>query len=300
VPTKERAVYAAYRGAAWLAQTLPYRAAKALARVGGAAAPHVMRERRAMLSRHQQRIAGGTLTDAELRRRVRATFGSYARYWLEIFRLPVDVRDGEIAPHFTIEGYEHIEASALAGRGTILALPHLGGWEWAGAWMAEQGHKLLAVVEPLEPAELLEWFANQRNAFGLDVVPLGPGVSSELLRALRDNRIVCLLSDRDLSGDGVEVDFFGERTTLPAGPATLALRTGAALMPAAAFFGTGRAHAARVLPPLDTARTGRLRDDIARITQSLAHEFERLIRESPEQWHLLQPNWPSDRTPEAS
>jgi KDO2-lipid IV(A) lauroyltransferase len=300
VHTRERAVYAAYRGAAWLAESLPYPAANALARVSGAAAPHVMRERRAMLARHQQRIAGGTLSEAELRRRVRATFGSYARYWLEIFRLPVDVRDGEVAPHFTIEGYEHIEASVLAGRGTILALPHLGGWEWAGAWMAEQGHKLLAVVEPLEPVELLEWFANQRNAFGLDVVPLGPGVSSELLRALRENRLVCLLSDRDLSGDGVEVEFFGERTTLPAGPATLALRTGAALMPVAAFFGAGRAHAARVLPPLDTTRTGRLRDDIARITQSLAHEFEGLIRESPEQWHLLQPNWPSDRTPEAS
>ncbi len=291
----ERAVYAAYRGAAWLAQALPYPAADALARFAGAAAPHVMRERRAMVARHQQRIAGGTLVDAELRRRVRATFGSYARYWLEIFRLPVDVRDGVVAPHFTIEGYEHIETSVLAGRGTILALPHLGGWEWAGAWMAEQGHKLLAVVEPVEPAELLTWFAEQRNAYGLDVVPLGAGASNELLRALRDNRVVCLLCDRDLTGDGTEVEFFGERTTLPAGPATLALRTGASLLPVATYFGPGRAHPARVLPPVPTAREGRLRDDIARITQALAHDFERLIREAPEQWHLLQPNWPSDR-----
>jgi phosphatidylinositol dimannoside acyltransferase len=295
VPASERAVYAAYRAAAWLAQTLPYPAADRLARVAGAVAPHVMRERHAMVARHQQRIAGGTLTDDELRRRVRATFDSYARYWFEIFRLPVDVRRGEIAPHFTIEGYEHIQASVLAGHGTVLALPHLGGWEWAGAWMAEQGHKLLAVVEPVEPAELFEWFADQRNAFGLDIVPLGPGVSNELLRALRDNRIVCLLSDRDLTGDGVEVEFFGERTTLPAGPATLALRTGAALLPVAAYFAPGRAHPARVLPPVDLTRRGRLREDIARITQVLASDFERLIREAPEQWHLLQPNWPSDR-----
>jgi KDO2-lipid IV(A) lauroyltransferase len=297
VPAKERAVDAAYRGAAWLAQTLPYPAADVLARFAGAAAPHVMRERAAMVARHQQRIADWTLTDAELRTRVRATFGSYARYWLEIFRLPVDVRDRQVAPHFTIEGYEHIEAAMLAGKGAVLALPHLGGWEWAGAWMAEQGHKLLAVVEPLEPTDLFEWFADQRTAFGLDIVPLGPGVSTELLRALRDNRIICLLSDRDLSGDGVEVEFFGERTTLPGGPATLALRTGAALLPVAAYFGPGRAHEARVLPPVDLARSGGLRDDIARITQTLANEFERLIREAPEQWHLLQPNWPSDRTP---
>jgi KDO2-lipid IV(A) lauroyltransferase len=297
VYAKERAVYAAYRGAAWLAQTLPYPAAEALARFGGAAAPHVMRERAAMVARHQRRIAGGALTDTEVRARVRETFGSYSRYWLEIFRLPVDVRHREVVPHFTIDGYEHIEASVLAGKGTILALPHLGGWEWAGAWMAEQGHKLLAVVEPLEPTALFEWFADQRNAFGLDIIPLGPGISNELLRALRDNRILCLLCDRDLTGDGVDVEFFGERTTLPGGPATLALRTGAALLPCATYFGAGRAHAARVLPPVGTARTGHLRDDIARITQTLADEFERLIREAPEQWHLLQPNWPSDRKP---
>jgi len=112
---------------------------------------------------------------------------------------------------------------------------------------------------------------------------------------LRDNRIVCLLSDRDLTGDGVEVEFFGERTTLPAGPATLAIRTGAALLPVAVYFGPGRGHKGVVHAPIETSRAGGLRDDIARITQCLAQEFEILIREAPEQWHLLQPNWPSDR-----
>ena len=105
--------------------------------------------------------------------------------------------------------------------------------------MAAQGHHMLAVVEPLQPPELLEWFARQREAIGLEVVPIGPDVSRIVLRALRDNRIVCLLSDRDLTGDGVEVEFFGERTTLPAGPATLALRTGAALLPVAVYFESG-------------------------------------------------------------
>ncbi len=70
-------------------------------------------------------------------------------------------------------------------------------------------------------------------------MPIGPDVSRIVLKALRDNRIVCLLSDRDLTGDGVEVEFFGERTTLPAGPATLALRTGAALLPVAVYFRSG-------------------------------------------------------------
>ena len=105
---------------------------------------------------------------------------------------------------------------------------------------------------------------------------------------------MCLLCDRDIEGDGVEVEFFGERTTLPGGPATLALRTGATLLPVAVYFRPGRDHLGVVRPPVPVEREGRLRDDIARITQVLARELEALIRAAPEQWHLLQPNWPSD------
>jgi len=93
----------------------------------------------------------------------------------------------------------------------------------------------------------------------------------------------------------VEVEFFGERTTLPGGPATLALRTGATVVPTAVYFRPGRDHLGVVRPALEVERRGRLRDDIARITQAIAHELESLIRVAPEQWHLLQPNWPSDR-----
>jgi KDO2-lipid IV(A) lauroyltransferase len=160
--------------------------------------------------------------------------------------------------------------------------------------MARRGHDLLAVVERIDPPELLEWFADQRAAIGLEVVALGPDVSSTVLRALRANRIVALLCDRDIEGGGVEVDFFGERTTLPGGPATLALRTGATLVPTAVYFRPGRDHLGVVRPPVEVERMGRLREDIARITQSIAHELESLIRVAPEQWHLLQPNWPSD------
>jgi len=243
-----------------------------------------------MSARHQRRVTGRDDPGA-----VDEVFEWYGRYWLEIFRLPVDVRHGAVVPNFTIDGYEHVTDALAVGKGAIFALPHLGGWEWAAAWMAAQGHHMLAVVEPLDPPELLEWFARQREAIGLEVVPLGPDVSRIVLRALRDNRIVCLLSDRDLTGDGVDVEFFGERTTLPAGPATLALRTGAALLPVAVYFGPGRGHHGVVKPAIPAQREGGLRADIARLTQCLAHEFETLIRVAPEQWHLLQANWPSDR-----
>jgi len=280
----------AYRAAARVAQAVPSSLIPGLSRIVGRVGGWPQQANRKMSARHQRRVTGRDDPHAVTR-----VFEWYGRYWLEIFRLPADVRRDDVVPNFTIEGYEYVTEGLARGKGVILALPHLGGWEWAGAWMAKQGHHMLAVVEPLEPPELLEWFARQRAAIGLEVVPIDDDVSRNVLRALRDNRIVCLLSDRDLTGDGVDVEFFGEHTTLPAGPATLALRTGAALLPVAVYFGPGRGHRGVVRPPLSTARHGGLRADIARITQCLAHEFESLIRVAPEQWHLLQPNWPSDR-----
>jgi KDO2-lipid IV(A) lauroyltransferase len=281
----------AYRAATRVAQVIPAPIVPQVGRTAGRIGGWVQPGNRRMSARHQARVNGepdGVDVDA--------VFESYGRYWLEIFRLPSEVRRGEVVPNFTIDGYEHIEAGLAAGKGVILALPHLGGWEWAAAWMAAQGHHMLAVVEPLDPPELFDWFARQREAIGLEIVPIGPDVSKRLLGALRDNRIVCLLSDRDLTGDGVEVEFFGERTTLPAGPATCALRTGAVILPAAVYFQGGRHHHGDVRPPVPVDRQGTLREDIARITQALAHEFEELIRAAPDQWHLLQPNWPSDRS----
>jgi KDO2-lipid IV(A) lauroyltransferase len=288
----------AYRAAAAVAEALPPSIGERLAHLGGRIAARRMHERRALVARHQQRAAGlapATVDKSTVDRAVAGAFDSYARYWYEMLRLPAAIRRGEVPTHFTIEGYEHIEDGLRTGNGVILALPHLGGWEYAAAWMAHMGHRMLAVVEPLEPPEMYEWFAAQRREFGLDVVPLGPGALGELLRALREDRLVCLLSDRDLTGDGVDVEFFGERTTLPGGPATLALRTGATLLPVAVYFRPGRKHHAVVRPAVPIAREGRLREDVARITQVLAYEFEELIRVAPEQWHLMQPNWPSDR-----
>jgi KDO2-lipid IV(A) lauroyltransferase len=116
-----------------------------------------------------------------------------------------------------------------------------------------------------------------------------------VLRVLRQGGVVGLVADRDLEGNGVEVEFFGEKTTLPGGPATLALRTGAVLLPAAVYFEGRDHHRGLVLPAIDTSRSGDLRADVARVTQDLARALESLIRRAPEQWHLMQPNWPSDR-----
>ena len=148
--------------------------------------------------------------------------------------------------------------------------------------------------------DLFEWFVDLRRSFGFEVVALGPDAGPATARALRANHVLALLCDRDLTGTGPEVEFFGERTTLPGGPATLALRPGAPILPTAIYFDGPSCRRAAVMPPLDTTRQGKLRDDVQRVTQDLAHALEDLIRRAPEQWHLLQPNWPSDRLPHRS
>jgi KDO2-lipid IV(A) lauroyltransferase len=251
-------------------------------------------ERRAMIQRHLRRV-NPKVSSAVLRVQTQGAFDSYARYYVESFKLPT-MSKRSVERGFTKEGYQHIVDGLAQGNGVILALPHLGGWEWAGRWMTDQGHRLTVVVEPLEPPELFQWFVDLRQSLGMTVVPLGDGAATAVMKALKANEVVCLLCDRDLERNGVEVEFFGERTTLPAGPAMLGLRTGAPVLPTGVYF-TPRynGHHAIVRPPVPATRLGGgLRDDVTRVTQSLARELEFLIRRAPEQWHLFQPNWPSD------
>jgi phosphatidylinositol dimannoside acyltransferase len=290
----DAATVSGYRLGALAARLMPGPLASLAASSLGFGASFASPAKREMYQRHLRRVKPN-IGLTELRIATQSAFDSYAQYYMESFRLPT-LSARTVARGFSTEGYHHITEALERGNGVILALPHLGGWEWAGRWMTDQGHKLTVVVEPIDPPELFEWFTELRKELGMTVVPLGPDVASVVMQALRANEVVCLLCDRDIERKGVEVDFFGERTTLPAGPAMLGLRTGAAVLPTG-VYSTPRynGHHAIVRPPLPTERHGGgLRDDVARVTQLLAHELEFLIRRAPEQWHLFQPNWPSD------
>ncbi|NNE11756.1 MAG: phosphatidylinositol mannoside acyltransferase [Ilumatobacter sp.] len=283
-----------YRMAALAARGLPAFVAQGLSPAIGLGASFASPERRAMIERHLKR-ADPTLGGVRLRRSVQEAFDSYSRYWLESFRLPY-LSGRAVERGMRVDGYQHVERALEAGNGVILALPHLGGWEWAGRWLVEHDHGLTVVVEDIDPPELFDWFVGLRERLGMRVVALGADAGREVLAALKRNDVVCLLCDRDIQGSGVEVEFFGEVTTLPAGPATLALRSGAPLLPTAVYF-TDRpdGHLGIVRPAIDLTRSGDgLRADVRRVTQDLAVELEHLIRRAPQQWHLFQPNWPSD------
>jgi KDO2-lipid IV(A) lauroyltransferase len=287
--------YLAYRAAARVARALPEPLLPPVEWLAMRIAVGAMSGRRAQVERNLRRVYGADLSDAALRGAVDETFRSYVRYWSESFRLPGTPPEA-LDAGMRLVGFEQVDDAIAAGTGAILALPHLGGWEWAGFWVATaRKYPVSVVVEPVDPPELAEWFAELRRSFGMEIIVLGPGAGSATAKALHDNRVLCLLCDRDITGGGIPVDFFGEPTTLPAGPATLALRSGAPLLPSAVYYDGGGMHLARVLPALDTTRHGALRADVARVTQDLACDLESLIRRAPEQWHLLQPNWPSDR-----
>jgi len=282
-----------YAAGAAVARSLPGPVARALATGAGLLYAGATPDRRDLMARHLRRVYGEDVTAATLTAGVHEAFASYARYWAESLRLPgMDAATVEAAMSW--EGIDHLDRALEAGNGAILALPHLGGWEWGGLWLCQTGYPVTVVVEPLEPPDVFEWFVGFRRALGMEVVALGPEAGPAVLRALRANRGVCLLCDRDVGGSGVEVEFFGERTRLPAGPVTLALRSRAPILPTAVYFLDHGGHLGAVGEPLAVERGGRLRDDVAAGTQQLAHRLEELIRRAPTQWHLLQPNWPSD------
>ena len=254
-----------------------------------------MRKKRAVVSRHMRRVQP-ELSDRQNRRAVQKSYESYASYYVETFRLPY-LNSKQIQSGVSIEGFEHIESGLKLGKGVILALPHLGGWEWSGRWLIQTGHKLNAVVEKLESQQLFEMFLQLRRNYGVQVIPLDDSAGVAVQQALARNEIVALLSDRDIQGTGVDIEFFGERTTIPTGPAFFALRTGAALVPLATYFSKRLdGHKTIVRPAIKVERLATLREDMQRISQDLAIELELLIRRDPAQWHLFQPNWPSDLT----
>ena len=237
-------------------------------------------------------FAQGQSVDQDLLERfVSRGFGSYGQYWAEGAKLPA-IEPAKVFSRFRIaEGLEYLEAARDAGNGTVIALPHIGSWEWGGSFLNSLGLGMLAVAEELESRELFDWFKAKREAIGIRIEPLDEKAGTALLSELKAGGVVGLLCDRDIQGNGIEVEFFGERVTMPAGPATLALRTGATLVCAACYIGPGRDHFAVITPPIVAEREGKLREDVQRVTQLVAWELEGLIRRAPEQWHVLQPRF---------
>jgi phosphatidylinositol dimannoside acyltransferase len=297
-PTPDRRSDSQRAGRHWLAawrlvRRLPEPVAYALGRAGGRAYYRLDAGRRRALRANLRHVLGPAVAPAALEAVVRRGFATYGRYWVEAFRLE-DLTPEEIRQRLVLEGREHLDAAVAAGRGTIFASPHLGNWDAGGAWLAASGYPATAVVERLRPAELYERFAAYRRALGLELLPLDDGSETlrGTMRALRAGRVVCLVCDRDLTGGGLPVRLFGATAVMPGGPASLALKTGAALLPCAVYQDRRPGHWRAVIrPPLRSGPSGDPRADVLALTQRLADEFGELVARAPDQWHVLSHFW---------
>jgi KDO2-lipid IV(A) lauroyltransferase len=238
-------------------------------------------------------VTGGRLDDAGLDALTRRAMRSYARYWREAFRLPT-MEPAAVLADAQLLGQGHLDAARAAGRGIVVALPHSGNWDVAGLWLVDWLERpFLTVVERLRPESLYRRFVAYREGLGMRVVPLtgGERPSPVVLREwLAAGGTTCLLVDRDLSGSGVPVTFFGRTSTMPGGPALLAAQTGAALLPAVCQFdGVGWRFV--VHPPVTVDGPGRLRDRVTGAMQQVADAFAATIAEQPEDWHVLGRIW---------
>jgi phosphatidylinositol dimannoside acyltransferase len=227
----------------------------------------------------------------ELRALSRAAMRSYARYWLEVFRLPaISVERIMSGMHVNAEGEAELFAKLKAGRGVVIALPHMGNFEQAAEWVVQRGAgTFTTVAERLRPESVYEAFLRFRQGLGMEVLPLTGGRSpfGTLAQRLRAGGLVCLVSDRDLKETGVEVEMFGQKARISA-TAALAVQTGAALLPVATWFEEDGDWGANIYPEIPVPQTGTRAEKIARMSQQLAHVWQTAIAEHPQDWHMLQ------------
>ena len=246
----------------------------------------------------------GTYVDEgkELRTLSREVMRSYGRYYLETFRM-------QVIPAERIASGMHVnfDQADLAleymknGRGVIFALPHMGDFELTGKWIIGYGAgSFTTVAERLKPDAVFQMFLDFRQGIGMEVLPTtgGPHPFGVMAQRLRAGKLVCLVADRDLSDTGVEVDFFGEKALLPAGPASLAIQTGAALMPVSCWFEGEDEWGAHIYDEIPVPADGTRKEKAAAMTQAMATAFEDAIREHPQDWHMLQKLFVNDLDPE--
>ncbi|WP_055557572.1 phosphatidylinositol mannoside acyltransferase [Streptomyces sp. NBRC 110028] len=225
----------------------------------------------------------------------RAGMRSYMRYWMESFRLPTWSAE-RIRSGVEIKDVHYLVDGLASGRGVVLALPHMGNYDLAGAWVTTRlGVPFTTVAERLKPESLYDRFVAYREGLGMEVLPHQGGAAfGTLARRLRAGGLVCLVADRDLSASGVEVSFFGESAKMPAGPARLAAQTGALLLPVTLWYDASPVMQGRVHPPVEVPEGGTRAEQTAVMAQQVADAFASGIAEHPEDWHMLQRLWLAD------
>lgn len=292
--------YVPFRIAAGIFGILPEGVVRRLGIAAGNIASKKSSSKRPLLASHMRRVLGPDAADADVQAAVDGMFRSYGRYWAETFWFSPRRSDVINASVDRIHFGPVFEAQE-AGRGIVFALPHVGNWEIAGVIAEDLGLNLMAVAEELPNRKITEWFLGVRAGFGIEIVLTSdPARRSKMVKHLKGGGALALLSDRDVTGKGIQVKFFGEETSVPAGPTALAELTDSALLPVVVYFKKGAGYRIEVGDAIEVPEGGTRAERVKIGAQKVAAALETQIRKDPSQWHLFQPNWPSDGAAELS
>lgn len=228
------------------------------------------------------------LSDTQMKELLQEAMASYMRYWCDTFRFP-NWDTERINSTVSVTREELLLNGIKSGRGVIVALPHAGNWDHAGAYFCLKGIHLVTVAERLKPERLFNEFLRYRQAMGMEVLALDSQSMTTLAQRLREGHLIALVADRDLSKSGIDVQFFGKPARMPAGPAVLALKTGAILLTAFVNYTRDGIHI--TFDEISIPETGAQEEKVSVLVQKSANNFARGISQHPEDWHMLQRIW---------
>ncbi len=220
--------------------------------------------------------------DPDVARVARRAFQNYGRVLMD-FLLIGSLTPAELMARMSIDGREHLDASLARGRGVIMAVPHMGSWDMAGSYGGALGYRIAAVADRF-PGSLNDAVVRTRQRFGVSVITLGRSAVRPITEALKANSVVALLCDLE-QGPGVPVRFFGRRAIVPGGPAAIAIKTGAALVPACQYATSPGRYQVHLDPPLAWT----VEETKETLMQRVIERFEEFIKERPDQWYAFRP-----------
>jgi len=272
--------YLLYKSAWLIIRWLPERSAY---RLGESIAQYALKKngKGVIRLRENLRIVLPELSAKDLEKLLKKSMASYSRYWIDTFRFPGWSLD-RLRQSVRTTNRETFDRLLGQGRGLIVALPHAGNWDHAGAFFCGEGHPLVTVAEHLKPERLFREFLRYREAMGMEVLDLDSQVITTLETRARQGRLIALVADRDLSRTGIEVNLFRRKAKLPGGPAKIAIATGAPLITAYISYEANGIHV-QFSDEIPTENRS-----ILEITQSIADNFAHDIYRDPEDWHMLQ------------
>jgi Kdo2-lipid IVA lauroyltransferase/acyltransferase len=274
----------------WVMRALPPGVRYPLAAVTGRGVFYLMPRRRRVAFENFAQVLGLPVNDPRVKRTARHAFGNYFKMFAD-FMLMVTLTPEDIRRMVRPEGQDRLDRVLAQGKGAVVVTAHVSNWDMLAAASAVYGYPISAVTNELPSGGLNELVVASRERIGMKMIGLGPGSLRQILKALSRNEVVALASDLYSGERGVRVPFFNRPAIFPSGPAAIALKTGAPILPVWIRRQPDNLYVAEIEEPIEVSRTGDTNRDIQLTTERIVQFFERIIRREPDQWLVFLPVW---------